>query len=173
MSQVNFFMLENDEREFVEMLSARGDTLMFSGYFFPVKRPTPTRDLPPIGSERVVTLVNSRLRPDPECEGRGAGDFAELYLFDGLKYPQCEFSRCRFQDGILLDGRIYAKIGWLESPTENRIYRSWYSSIERWIKKRYRRHRSWWLGPAAEVWSLTGGQICFAQTRKEVFLLSR
>jgi hypothetical protein len=131
MSQVSFFMLENDEREFVEMLSARVDTFMFSGRFFPVKRPTPTRYLPPFGAEGLVTLVNSGLRPSPECDGRGEGDSARLYMFDRLKYPQCELSRSRFEDGILLGGRIYAKIGWLDSQNENRIYRNWYVDREK------------------------------------------
>ena len=163
MSQVRFFMLDDDEREFVEMLRGRGDTQLFLHRFFPTKNPEPLTGVPSFQSAKEITLVNAQLRPNPTCTRSGFGESSGLYLFDDLHDPACEFSRCYFDGSILVDGRLYAKIGWLQSSAENKIFGSWYRSVERWLKKRYRSHRSWWFGPRAEEWSLKGGEVRYGR----------
>ncbi len=71
-----------------------------------------------------------------------------------------DFDRCKITKDLVVSGRIFAKIGWLETTEDNALFRSWYRSMERWIKTRYRRvHRHWWVGPVAETWSRQGGRL--------------
>lgn len=161
MSQVNFFMDENDDEEFIAMLRARSDTALFVGRFFDTPTPTPQR-IPNYGSRAELELVNTSVAPTPVCHGRGAGEYRGRYLFDSYSDLHIEFTRSRLENRVLVAGRIYAKIGWAKPEEVNKVGRAWYGSLERWIKKRYRRHRGiWWIGPSAEKWSLAGGRLAF------------
>jgi hypothetical protein len=163
MSQVNFFMLEDDERELLDAVRGRGDTLLFVGRFHPTARPKPASAIP--ARERIIVFTPTELAARPVCSARGAGEHAGEFLFDLHSDPHIEMSRCRLRNDVLVSGRIYAKVGWLEDASRNDAYRRWYSSIERWIKKRYRRGRNgWWFGPRAEEWSRAGGRVSYGDS---------
>ena len=160
MSQVNFFMLDEDERDFIASLLERGDTLLIPCTFARTTRPATVTRLPSCRAAPSVTLANATLRPSPRFPERGAGDFAGLRTFDLLRDPYIEVARSRRRGNVLFAGRLYAKVGWLRPTGDNAVHRRWYSSIERWIKTRYRRHDStWWIAPAAERWSRKGGSL--------------
>ena len=162
MSQLNFFMLADDEHEFVEFLRSREDTHILPGRFFTSPTPAPVRVLPAVSRLREVTLLNATLVPTSRWVARGEGRYAGKYVFDSLRAPSIEFSRSRMKKGVLLPGRIYAKIGWLEPKVDNRVFRSWYSAIERCLKKSYVKHDGlWWFGPEARAWSLAGGRVAY------------
>lgn len=112
---------------------------------------------------RTPQLVNRILVPDPLAR------LTSLQQFDTLRDPVIEFSRSSLysRDG-LMPGRIYAKIGWLREPKHNRAFRSWYASLERWLKKRYyrldsmykgKRVMSWWVADEALAWAKSGGRL--------------
>ena len=162
MSQVNFFMLPEDEDQFVSFLAARSDTHILIGRSFSSPEPQPVRELPPASETSHVTLLNAKIRPTPSCRPSASGASGGAYMFELMRDPFIEFSRSSLCDDLLLPGRIFAKIGWLDSQEGNRQFKLWYSAIERWLKKRYQKYRDhWWFGPEAEKWSLAGGLVAY------------
>ena len=158
MSQVNFFMTVEDEATFLDFLFSRTDTHVLDGRFFDSRSPDPLASKDEVGQADELTLVNKELMPKPIPGSRGSGG----YLFDMFYDPSIEFSRCRTSKKRLLNGRIYATIGWLKPKGANATYKKWYGSIERWLKKQYRRvDKIWWFGPGAWEWSMAGGVCCF------------
>jgi hypothetical protein len=158
MSQVNFFMTAEDEAAFLDFLFSRTDTHVLEGRFFDSRNPDPLSSKDEVRQADELTLVNKELMPKPIPGSHGSGG----YLFDMFYDPSIEFSRCGTSKKRLLSGRIYAKIGWLKSKEANAVYKKWYGSIERWLKKQYRRvDKIWWFGPGAWEWSMAGGVCCF------------
>jgi len=161
MSQVNFFMVDADEQELVEMLRARGDTKMIEGRYHVTPTPPFVDELGRQG-ERVIERVNLALSDPPVAHVQAEGEAAGRYMFDLYQDPHIEWLRCHREQGALVDGRIYAKIGWLATPEANARYRKWYSAIARWITTRYERtHASWWVGPHAARWWREGNVLSF------------
>jgi hypothetical protein len=162
MSQVNFFMTHEDEDTFFDFLFSREDTHVLSGRFFDSGDPAPLTTKKGIGKDSCLTLVNKVIMPQPKVGNHGGGAFTGQYLFDLFRDPTIELSRSRISKKRMLNGRIYAKIGWLKPKEANAVYKSWYGSIERWLKKHYRRvDKTWWFGPGAWEWSMAGGVCCF------------
>jgi hypothetical protein len=158
MSQVNFFMTAEDEATFLDFLFSRTDTYVLEGRFFESRNPVPLASRNEVGQADMLTLANKELMPEAIAGSGGPG----AYLFDMYYDPHIEFSRCRTSNKRLLKGRIYAKIGWLKRKEANVVYKKWYGSIERWLKKEYRRvDKTWWFGPRAWEWSMAGGVCCF------------
>lgn len=158
MSQVNFFMTAEDEALFLDFIFSRADTHVLAGRFFAERTPSPLASKEKIRECDELTLVNKELMAEPIAGSCGDAGF----LFDMYYDPRIELSRCRTSKERLLNGRIYAKIGWLKSKEANAIYKTWYGSIERWLKKRYRPvDKTWWFGPDAWDWSMAGGVCCF------------
>jgi len=172
MSQVNFFMLPQDEREFVAMLFERGDTYVFSGRFFASRIPVPQESSGRLGRCRELTLVARGVMPRPRCSSEGEGAASGKYLFDSYRDPCAEFSRCRKWRSQLLAGRIYAHLGRLDGAEANRVHKAWYQAMQRWLKKRCRPHRGFWVAPHAERWSRAGGQLRFGSEYGEVLVES-
>ena len=83
------------------------------------------------------------------------------YLYRLYETPVIEFSKSYFCDKqTLVNGRIFAKVGWLDDEKDNKIFKSSYSRIERWIKKRFLKIRDlWWVSPQIEKWSDEGGEL--------------
>lgn len=76
------------------------------------------------------------------------------FSFDLLKDAHIEFSRCFVDNGILVLGRIFAKLGYLHDDKYNKVYKQWYSSIKRLIKRNYRKiDNHFWIGKHTEAWS--------------------
>ncbi|MCC9658817.1 hypothetical protein [Rhodopirellula halodulae] len=160
MSQVNFFMAATDESEFFGFLSQRGDTTAVAGRSFPSSSP-PTLDLslPGLPNGNDITLLHREISQTPSCGDDG------LFRYELFRHAFIEFSRSVRSDEVMISGRIYAKIGWLDDSEANEAFRAWYNSIERWIKKRYSKiHDHWWVGPSAETWSRSGGQLALGNT---------
>jgi hypothetical protein len=161
-AQVNFFMDAGDEREFLAAIKARGDTRLHIGRFFPSPVPPSSVEVPPFGTQGEIQLTNTVVTSLPRCHGAGGGDHAGEFLFDLHRDLHIQFSRCWWNDGALVSGRLFTKIGWLDNNEANAAGRAWYAAIERWIKHRYKRVRNdWWLGPSAEKWSCSGGRLSF------------
>lgn len=153
MSQVNFFMLEADEEQFLEMLSRRKDTALYPHGPFQSSHPQSISTVSPFGTRQSYTLLLSSIASPPDEKSR-------VYSFGLYTHPIIEYSRSYFHNDTLVSGRIYAKIGWGKSPENNRLHRAWYTSIERWLKKRYQKvHKIWWVAPEAQLWSLKGGLL--------------
>lgn len=158
MSQVNFFMAEDDERKFFAFLLARGDTAIHLGRKFQSQSPEPLDALPP-PVERVLTIVHSGLAEIyPPQQESASGHYA----FPLFSSAWVEWTRSASIGDALEAGRVFAKVGWLSEPANNRVYKLWYAAIESCLKRSMRRlDETWWIGPAAEAWSQTGGILAF------------
>ena len=161
MSQVNFFMLASDERNFLAALMGRPDTVVLAGRLFESSAPPPIRELPePEVTD--ITILNADLLAyyPPALVERGP--YEGMYTFDLFGSAHIDWSRSVLHGNTLMSGRIYAKVGWLSSPDHNAVYRSWYKATERWLKRNLSRLDGiWWLGPDAGAWSRTGGVLVF------------
>jgi hypothetical protein len=80
---------------------------------------------------------------------------------DMFKDPHIQWSRSYREGRTLFSGRIYAKVGWLDSPAANLTYRRWYDALARWIRKRYDRRSGWWVSPRAKAWWQDGNLLSF------------
>jgi hypothetical protein len=170
MRQINFHMMEKDEREFEQFLLSRTDTLIFPTRWFKTRRPKHVSCLPPVSEAKKIEFVNSVLMPHPVCSAKGAGG---TYSFDMFKDPHIGFNRSYLVDDLLIPGRLYAKIGWLEPTEDNRVFSSRYATLERWLKKRYtKNHRGWWIAPAAKRRSLDGGRLAYGENLPGVLIES-
>jgi hypothetical protein len=157
-SQVNFFMLGDDEAELFAMLAQRGDVLFLPGRHFASARPRPLQQVP--ARPRELTLVNALLTPEPRCQVRGEDALLGRYLFDMYEDPHVELDRCRRRGQILHDGRLYWKAGRIRPRELDRPFARWAAALARWITTRYRRiDAGWWVGPQAEAWSRKGGKL--------------
>ena len=174
MSQINFFMTEKDENEFVKMLFDRDDTLIIKGRFYITKSPKPVKKLNKFGKKEEYYLINTQITPKPYCSARGMGKYFGEYLFDSFKDANIEFSRCYYHNKVLVSGRIFCKLGHLKSAEHNKIYKSWYNFLERWIKERYKKFQDpWWIGPDAEKWSKKGGKLALGDPLADIISLKK
>lgn len=159
--QVNFWMLEQDEQEFVRFVLSQPDVAMVTD-LSPGPYPHIITELPR-PPERWWWAVHFWNRNFPfelvrwvqVREGPDAG----LYAFVmGDKAPVIELHRSILREsGELSEGRIWA--GYKDDA-----FRRWYDGVANWIRKRYKKVRKLgniWLyaGPHAYEWYQAGGVL--------------
>jgi len=159
MSQVNFFMTSDDEHDFFEYLRARDDIAIYPGREFRNQKPEKLVAIPPT-VERQLTIVHPGLAEIYPPQQDSASGY---YAFPLFHSAWVEWTRSVVLSGGELEaGRVFAKIGWLTQPADNRVYKLWYAAIVRWLKRSLRQlDGTWWIGPAAEKWSRSGGVLAF------------
>lgn len=173
MSQVNFFMLSSDTSVFLDMLFSRDDTIVHAGRFFASQSPMALGQPVAAYPDGHLVLLHAVLGKDVQPSLIESGPFEGSYRFDTYKAPVIEFALSELQDGTLINGRIFAKIGWLATPEQNRCFRAWYSSIERWLKKHCNRvHGEWWIAPSATDWSKNGGRLALGHMKAKKISLA-
>lgn len=159
MSQINFFMLEPDVHEFFSVILQKEDMVVLSGDAFDTDTPPLVETPTALKGVTVTTIVSRALfsiyKPSKCNDG--------FWRYDLFKSPAIEFSiPHHLEDGRLISGRLFAKIGWLEPKENNRIYQSCYNRLIRWIKKSYHQiPDDWWVSQRVQDWSLAGGVLAF------------
>ena len=156
--QVNFWMMEQDEQEFVQHVLSRPDVVVV-GDLSPGPYPRVLHELPrpPELFWWSVYFWHQGFPFEPATwvqvrEGPRKG----MYGFVGEDLPVIEFSRCGMKEsGELSEGRIW-------TGRRDSDFNEWYSTIAGWIRKRYRKVRkvsNIWLyaGPQAYEWHQAGG----------------
>lgn len=152
-------MTEQDDAEFFDAFSQRADSATVAGHSFPSPTPAVGLPLPAFGVRQEIHLVSLSITPTPTCS-RQSNEGS--WHFDLFRDVHIEFQRSYIHKDTLVSGRIFAKIGWCADAHTNQAFRRWFSSIQRWLKQRYRRIDSdFWIGPHAEQWSLCGGLLAF------------
>lgn len=172
--QVNFYMLEEDEKEFVEFVLGDGKTVILGHGSLqevpPILGRLPIEDpSPPLfrnyvyfwkpGYPLFMRYIVMKAGP---LQGQG------VYLVDDLTSSVIEFSRSFFspiRENSLTRGRIWAEMRYWEG--NNLIYKGeeferWYDSIARWLRKRYQKIGSkpyFYIGPHAYRWYQAGGNL--------------
>jgi hypothetical protein len=170
--QVNFYMLEEDEREFVEfVLSDRKTVILGSGSLQevpPILDRLPVEDSPPIwrndvyfwrqGYPLFTRHVVMKVGP---LQGQG------VYYVDSSQSSVIEFSRSLLlpDENMLTRGRIWAEMRRLEGDKfvhKGEEFEEWYDSIAKWLRKRYRKIGTkpyFRIGSRAYNWYQAGGKL--------------
>lgn len=170
--QVNFYMLEEDEKEFVEfVLSDRETIILGFGSLqerLPILDCLPVEDSFPVWRAQVYFWRHGYplftrygvMRAGP-LQGQG------VYLVDSSQSSVIEFSRSLLlpDENMLARGRIWAEMRRLEGDRfvyKGEEFEEWYDSIASWIRKRYRRIGTrpyFYIGPQAYSWYQAGGKL--------------
>jgi len=172
--QVNFYMLEEDEQEFVEFVLGQPETVML-GSAGRQETPSildclPVEDSPIIWRSRVyfwrpgyplfTRYIIMQVEP---LRGQG------LYFIDDSQSSVIQFDRSLLlpDENLLTRGRIWADMRRLEGDKfvrKGEEFEKWYAGIAAWIRKRYRKisagsHFYFYIGPQAYSWYQAGGKL--------------
>lgn len=160
--QINFYMLPEDEREFISYVLQRKDVVMIAEPF-ESKSPNIISSLPEPFSKPLwhsVYFWNKNINGAPETkyiEKQG------YFLIDSLASSVIEFSRSFIRDNFLVRGRIRAQINyWKEDKivSKGKEFENWFNAIVRWIRKHYQKISELeYIGPHALEWKKRGGVL--------------
>ena len=170
MSQINFFMLQEDVAEFCNHICGLNSVSLIEGKSFSTQTPKvlkvgeslkfgsdgtivchPEEELYPPLSERVDDKINTwYYNMNEDC----------IIDFD---------SPTLHENGVLVAGRIFSKHSHSPVTTLDKYYTSTYRNLQRWIKKHYTKIGSvWWVSNRVRSWSLNGGELGFGHHSSSV-----
>lgn len=155
--QVQFHMLPDDLRMFLEFVQSRGPVTI-------TLRSSDTAEVKPVENQvlesRVMALWNKTLLPNLERKlvARTGGDY---YRIDD-SLPTLELSPSLLakwkNKQALLQGRVY---GFFDKPNDE--YGKWYDTIARWIRSHFSKSPvkllGGYVGPYALKWFQEGGVL--------------
>lgn len=170
--QVNFYMLEEDEDQFVEFLLSKPGTVILGSASLQ-EMPSildclPVEDSPIIRRNDVYIwrtgyplFTRYTVMEVGPLQGHG------VYFIDDSQSWVVEFTRCflRPEENRLTRGRIWAEMYRIE---HNRLlhkgeeFERWYDSIAAWITRRYRKTGTkpyFYFGPQTYSWYQAGGKL--------------
>ena len=162
--QVNFYMTEKDEEEFVAFVRTTGDVCVL-----PNRYPTETlhclEKLPEPGSPfwAHLWLWNRDVSPEPRLE---YVEKQKHWYVDHFVSEVIEFSRCYRHQRRLGRGRIYAKMTGWDSNEPDKMFRKseafekWYEKLARWIRRKGERDKNGvYVLPGARQFAEQGGVL--------------
>lgn len=162
--QVNFYMTEKDEEEFVAFVRSTGDVCILP-YRLPTESLECLENLPEPGTPFWLSLYlwNRDLSPEPRLYYI---EKQKHWYFDDFASEVIEFSRCYWHQGRLGRGRIWAEMtGWDENEPDKTFRKSdafqkWYSRLARWIKRKGKRDKNGdYVLPGAQQFAEQGGVL--------------
>jgi len=170
--QVNFYMLEEDEKKFVEFVLSDGKTVILATDSLQetpyILNHLPEEDSPPIYRIQVLfwrpgypLFIKSVVMKEGPLQGK------VVYYVDRLQSSVIEFSRSllRPDENLLTRGRIWAEMRRLEGDRfvyKGEEFEEWYDTIAAWIRRRYRKiglRPYFYIGPQAYSWYQAGGKL--------------
>jgi len=154
-------MLPEDEEEFVAyVLGQKKDVLMVA---VPSETASPKiiKSLPASFSEGTwnsiyfwAKNINGRLKTK-YIETQG------YFLVDSSASPVIEFLGSFVKDNLLIRGRIWAEIKYLDGDKlvyKGKEFENWFNALARWIRRHYQKITDWeYIGPNAAEWHGRGG----------------
>lgn len=158
--QINFYMLPEDEKEFISDVLQRKDVVMIAEPF-ESKFPNIISSLPepfskPFWHSIYFWTINGKLETK-YIEKQG------YFLIDSLTSPVIEFSRSFMRDNLLVRGRIRAQLQYWKSNeivSKGKEFENWFNAIARWIRKHYQKISELeYIGPHALEWRKRGGVL--------------
>jgi len=170
--QVNFYMLEEDEQEFVEFVLSDGKTVILGAGSLqetpPILDRLPVEDSPLIWRNDVYfwrrgypLFTDYGVMKAGPLQGQG------VYFVDSSQSSVIEFSRSLLltDKNMLTRGRIWAEMRRLEGDRfvyKGEEFEEWYDTIAAWIRKRYRKIGTrpyFYIGSQAYSWYQAGGRL--------------
>ncbi len=166
-SQVNFFMVPEDEEAFCEfVLSDPAVAILRACHaerpHVRVAPPLPRADLPWCAG---LVLWNSgiagREQITPSSKVRAQGSLEGVYAIDAILYPVIDFNRSIPLANGLAPGRIWAGFEeWHHLPKERmELYHSWFRRLARWLNKWPYRWDIFRIGPRTKEYLDNGGRF--------------
>ena len=160
--QINFYMLPEDEKEFISYVLQRKDVVMIAAPF-ESKFPNIISSLPEPFSK---PFWHSVYFWSKNINGKLETKYIEkqgYFLIDSLMSPVIEFSRSFMQDNFLVRGRIWAQLKYWkgnEIVSKGKEFENWFNSMTRWIRKHYQKISELeYIGPYALEWKKRGGVL--------------
>lgn len=165
MSQLNFFLLDGELAEFLLELEKKGfDFLVENQVYQRTQAYSLIANGSILNSKNIFLIRNDlydRYNQMYELERKP-------YKYSLFDHPVIELSFPR-KLGVtsMINGRIFAKIGWLKNETDNKIYLSSYKQVERLIKKRCSKIDDfWWVSDEVKKWSgQNNGKLFFGHEK--------
>ena len=164
--QVRFYMVEDDEREFMSFANSDDDVGVLL-YTMPSSIVTPLKMLPrrEVLGWFIVWLWNREISPRPKL------DYVErqgYYVVDELRSEVIEFVRSYVSEGRLIRGRIWAQMKYWDldrNPPElvkkGEWFPRWFNRLGAWIKRKGVKDRfGAYVLPGAASFAAGGGQLC-------------
>jgi hypothetical protein len=163
--QVNFYMMPEDEREFVAFVRSERNVGIFKSVI-----PTPEipllDQLPLMHSEDYwysLWLWDREHSPEPTFRYVPQQNY---YRVESFGPEVIQFQRCTIDNGRLVRGRIWAEMKYwrFDDPpviiTKSESFQKWYGVLARWIKKHsVRDAREDYVLPAAAEFAKNGGRL--------------
>jgi hypothetical protein len=168
--QVEFYMLPDDEREFVTYVQNDTEALIISRLNLentPAVLDLLGEELPAWHSQVFLWRPGYPLFTDYRIMKAGPFEGRGVYFVNRFDSPVIEFSRSLFPPGStrLSRGRIWADMYRLEGGQlvhKGEEFEKWYDTIAAWIRRRYRKIGTkpyTYMGPRAYKWYLAGGEL--------------
>ncbi len=153
-------MLDIDVIDFLHLVRDKKKFVILEKYSFSTETPQPY--MGPINNLLIdnesLLLIDSFLfeRYKPKFD-----QSLKKWIFSSYDSPIIEFRIPKIlEDNRLLNGRIYSKIGWLQSDEDNKKFKSSYGKLERLIKSRFEKVSGiWWISDNVKKWSLASDGV--------------
>lgn len=169
--QVNFYMTDRDEADFVEFVRSDRDV----GLFMSV---VPTNDVPLLAElpKQGVPFWFSLCLWDRDHSPAPKIDYVpeqRYYTVDEIRSEVIQFWRSHLDEGRLVRGRIWAEMAvWQNDGTllrKSESFRKWFDRLANWIKRHsVRDDRGDYVLPGAAEYARQGGRLVQAVFAKSV-----
>lgn len=172
--QVNFYMMESDEQEFLRFVRSDREVCI-SMTAVPSSEPVPFTVLPDRRTPGwfALFLWDVTNSPPPKLEYIREQNH---YVVDEYVSEVIEFHRSTMHEDCLVRGRIWAQIKYWdlendppEIVTKSEHFQKWYNRLANWIKRRsIRDERGDYVLPGAAKYAKQGGRLVQALFAKSV-----
>lgn len=136
MSQLNFFMTEEEIKIEVEELIYLNLFVLFNASFFNVEIPTPIANSNEIkDSKRLIIWVKNEIA-QPKCSTKGGGNYSNKFLFDSYYDPIIEFDIEHTIGNLISPSRLFYKAGWIKDKVIRDVHNKAAGKLLRTIKKK-------------------------------------
>jgi hypothetical protein len=160
MSQLNFFLTQDEILFKLNTIIKSGEYVVFNGKAFNTRSPEPVADVSQIvGFQELVLWVKDG-DSTPVASVVGSDAMAGKFLFDHLKDPVIEVENCSYSDHLISPGRIYFKAGWIEEEGLRKMHQKAANKVLRLFDKDMLRvQQQWRVSPEVKHWVLQGGEL--------------
>jgi hypothetical protein len=161
--QVNFYMTEEDEKEFIDFAKGTGDVKIW-----PYHMTSPDESLRTLPEQESRKIWSEVFLSNDEIYGRMHTRFYEnpnVHIVNPSDSPVIQFSRSFMSESGLKRGIIWAEFTWLDRDVDEIVpkdpaFVKWYEKIARWLKRRYRMMEPLtYAGPGALRFQEEGGEL--------------
>lgn len=160
MSQVNFFLSDNEVRTLLLKLVETNEVLIFNGCFFDVEFPEPVNSINDLSDSKELTFWLKNDFVQPKCSGLAGGERAGKFLFDYYNDPIIEFENCIWTEKLISPGRIFYKAGWIQNEELRKLHINWTSRVAKLFTKGLKKlDTPWRISVSIENWVLQGGLV--------------